>query len=108
MSLNSAEKGSKEFEASPTIQRTFEADPRQTEDVFGDETNHDIQYKTLSWQVCCPHCCRCTHGAYGAVLHSQFVSLLMIAEIVSNGMLSLPNAMAVVGRRCLCASMASF
>ncbi|KAH8100591.1 transmembrane amino acid transporter protein-domain-containing protein [Cristinia sonorae] len=45
-------------------------------DVFGDEKDHDIQYKTLSW---------------------QFVSLLMIAEIVSNGMLSLPNAMAVVG-----------
>ncbi|TCD67011.1 hypothetical protein EIP91_000631 [Steccherinum ochraceum] len=45
-------------------------------DVFGDEEDHDIQYKTLSW---------------------QFVSVLMIAEIVSNGMLSLPNAMAVVG-----------
>ncbi|KAI0724390.1 amino acid transporter [Cerioporus squamosus] len=45
-------------------------------DVFGDEENHDIRYKTLSW---------------------QFVSALMIAEIVSNGMLSLPNAMAVVG-----------
>lgn len=29
----------------------------------------------------------------------QFVSLLMIAEIVSNGMLSLPNAMAAVGKR---------
>ncbi|KAJ3551374.1 hypothetical protein NM688_g4742 [Phlebia brevispora] len=48
----------------------------QAADVFGDEAGHDIQYKTLSW---------------------QFVSLLMIAEIVSNGMLSLPNAMAVVG-----------
>ncbi|KAI0082189.1 amino acid transporter [Panus rudis PR-1116 ss-1] len=46
------------------------------EDVFGDERGHDIQYKTLYW---------------------QFVSLLMIAEIVSNGMLSLPNAMAAVG-----------
>ncbi|RDX56036.1 amino acid transporter [Lentinus brumalis] len=45
-------------------------------DVFGDEENHDIRYKTLSW---------------------QFVSALMIAEIVSNGILSLPNAMAVVG-----------
>jgi len=45
-------------------------------DVFGNEEDHEIQYKTLSW---------------------QFVSLLMIAEIVSNGMLSLPNAMAVVG-----------
>lgn len=46
------------------------------EDVFVDEESHQIQYKTLTW---------------------QFVSLLMIAEIVSNGMLSLPNAVAVVG-----------
>ncbi|PIL27383.1 transporter [Ganoderma sinense ZZ0214-1] len=45
-------------------------------DVFGNEDEHDIRYKTLSW---------------------QFVSALMIAEIVSNGMLTLPNAMAVVG-----------
>ncbi|KAI0785986.1 amino acid transporter [Abortiporus biennis] len=50
--------------------------PTQEDDVFGDESNHAIRYKTLSW---------------------QFVSLLMIAEIVSNGMLSLPNAMAAVG-----------
>ncbi|OCH96560.1 amino acid transporter [Obba rivulosa] len=48
----------------------------QEQDVFVDDEEHDIRYKTLSW---------------------QFVSLLMIAEIVSNGMLSLPNAMAVVG-----------
>ncbi|CCM00885.1 uncharacterized protein FIBRA_02931 [Fibroporia radiculosa] len=48
----------------------------QPDDVFGPEDNHDIQYKTLSW---------------------QFVAFLMIAEIVSNGMLSLPNAMAAVG-----------
>ncbi|KAI0651691.1 transmembrane amino acid transporter protein-domain-containing protein [Trametes meyenii] len=46
------------------------------DDVFGDEADHDIQYKTLSW---------------------QFVAAFMIAEIVSNGMLTLPNAMAVVG-----------
>ncbi|KZS95871.1 hypothetical protein SISNIDRAFT_548020 [Sistotremastrum niveocremeum HHB9708] len=45
-------------------------------DVFGNEEGHDIHYKTLSWQV---------------------VALLMIAEIVSNGMLSLPSALAVVG-----------
>ena len=45
-------------------------------DVFGDEANHDIKYKTLSWQV---------------------VALLMIAEIVSNGMLSIPSALATVG-----------
>lgn len=25
--------------------------PKLVEDVFGDESNHDIQYKTLSWQV---------------------------------------------------------
>ncbi|TFK40967.1 transmembrane amino acid transporter protein-domain-containing protein [Crucibulum laeve] len=46
------------------------------EDVFVERSDHDFHYKTLSW---------------------QFVSLLMIAEIVSNGMLSLPSALAVVG-----------
>lgn len=45
-------------------------------DVFGHEENHDIKYKTLSWQL---------------------VAVLMIAEIVSNGMLSLPSSLAVVG-----------
>ncbi|KAF9454894.1 transmembrane amino acid transporter [Macrolepiota fuliginosa MF-IS2] len=45
-------------------------------DVFTEKPDHDFHYKTLSW---------------------QFVSLLMIAEIVSNGMLSLPSALAVVG-----------
>ncbi|KAI9708213.1 MAG: hypothetical protein M1820_004167 [Bogoriella megaspora] len=45
-------------------------------DVFGHEEGHDIKYKTLSW---------------------QFVAFLMIAEIVSNGMLSLPSSLAVVG-----------
>ncbi|KAH9937531.1 transmembrane amino acid transporter protein-domain-containing protein [Fomitopsis serialis] len=48
----------------------------ETEDVFGPEDDHDIQYKTLSW---------------------QYVAFFMIAEIVSNGMLTLPNAMAAVG-----------
>ena len=65
-------------------------------DVFGREEDHQvcfawrasantsidvatfgqIQYKTLSW---------------------PFVAVLMIAEIVSNGMLSLPSSLAVVG-----------
>ncbi|KAI9694703.1 MAG: hypothetical protein M1822_000319 [Bathelium mastoideum] len=45
-------------------------------DVFGHEEDHDIKYKTLSWQS---------------------VAALMIAEIVSNGMLSLPSSLAVVG-----------
>ncbi len=45
-------------------------------DVFGAEDHHDIKYKRLSWQL---------------------VAVLMIAEIVSNGMLSLPSAFAVVG-----------
>lgn len=46
------------------------------QDVFGHEQNHAIKYKTLSWQI---------------------VAVLMIAEIVSNGMLSLPSSLAVVG-----------
>ena len=45
-------------------------------DVFGREETHQIRYKTLSWQL---------------------VAVLMIAEIVSNGMLSLPSSLAVVG-----------
>lgn len=47
-----------------------------THDVFGNEEGHAIQYKTLSWQM---------------------VAVLMIAEIVSNGMLSLPSSSGVVG-----------
>ncbi|KAF2181963.1 transmembrane amino acid transporter [Zopfia rhizophila CBS 207.26] len=45
-------------------------------DVFGREEGHQIVYKTLSWKL---------------------VAVLMIAEIVSNGMLSLPSSLAVVG-----------
>ncbi|KND90094.1 N amino acid transport system protein [Tolypocladium ophioglossoides CBS 100239] len=45
-------------------------------DVFGREDHHDIKYKKLSWPL---------------------VAILMIAEIVSNGMLSLPSSLAVVG-----------
>ncbi len=45
-------------------------------DVFGNEEGAEIKYKTLSWPL---------------------VAVLMIAEIVSNGMLSLPAATAVVG-----------
>ncbi len=45
-------------------------------DVFGNEEGHSIRYKTLSWQM---------------------VAVLMIAEIVSNGMLSLPSSSGVVG-----------
>ncbi|KAF7339694.1 Amino acid transporter [Mycena sanguinolenta] len=52
------------------------SDSKAEADVFEEQPDHDFHYKTLSW---------------------QFVSLLMIAEIVSNGMLSLPSALAVVG-----------
>ncbi|KAI1339082.1 transmembrane amino acid transporter [Xylariaceae sp. FL0016] len=45
-------------------------------DVFGQEDGHDIKYKTLSWPL---------------------VAVLMITEIVSNGMLSLPSSLAAVG-----------
>ncbi|CDO72388.1 hypothetical protein BN946_scf184977.g87 [Trametes cinnabarina] len=55
------------------------AEKGAAEDVFGDEEDHDIRYKTLSWPT------------------YQFIAAFMIAEIVSNGMLTLPNAMAVVG-----------
>ncbi|MCJ1359974.1 MAG: hypothetical protein MMC33_009977 [Icmadophila ericetorum] len=46
------------------------------QDVFGDEKDAQIRYKTMPWQL---------------------VAVLMIAEIISNGMLSLPSSLAVVG-----------
>ncbi|KAJ7786034.1 transmembrane amino acid transporter protein-domain-containing protein [Mycena metata] len=60
------------------VDRDALVDPiiKEDADVFEEQPDHDFHYKTLSW---------------------QFVSLLMIAEIVSNGMLSLPSALAVVG-----------
>lgn len=46
------------------------------DDVFGEEADHEIKYKTLSWPA---------------------VAVLMITEIVSNGMLSLPSSLDAVG-----------
>lgn len=45
-------------------------------DVFGEEENHDVKYKTLTWQL---------------------VAVMMITEIVSNGMLTLPSSLDAVG-----------
>ncbi|KAJ7169612.1 transmembrane amino acid transporter protein-domain-containing protein [Mycena filopes] len=59
-----------------TVDRGAPEDRKEETDVFEEQPGQDFHYKTLSW---------------------QFVSLLMIAEIVSNGMLSLPSALAVVG-----------
>lgn len=54
-----------------TLSTTCSAD-----DLYGDEGSHDIRFKTLSWPM---------------------VAGLMISEVVSNGMLSLPSSLAVVG-----------
>ncbi len=66
--------------SSPSLDPASETSPHDEEDhavdVFGHEEDHQIQYKTLSWPL---------------------VAVLMIAEIVSNGMLSLPSSLAVVG-----------
>ncbi len=53
MSLNYTEKTSKELQDLQSRADTLEDGSSQTEaqDVFGDEADHDIQYKTLSWQV---------------------------------------------------------
>ncbi|OAA36855.1 neutral amino acid permease [Metarhizium rileyi] len=56
--------------------RGSDASENSTADVFGKEEQHDIKYKRLSWPL---------------------VAILMIAEIVSNGMLSLPSSLAVIG-----------
>jgi len=68
MSENGFGKGHMEVESPPPA--------HMASDIFGDETDHDIKYKVLSWPM---------------------LSVLMIAEIVSNGMLSLPSSLAVVG-----------
>lgn len=75
-------KHDKEQSSSPSLEEASTAYPQSREahyhavDVFGHEEDHQIQYKTLSWPL---------------------VAVLMIAEIVSNGMLSLPSSLAVVG-----------
>ncbi|KAI4092459.1 MAG: hypothetical protein L6R37_007574 [Teloschistes peruensis] len=67
--------------SSPSLEAGIEHDAAapvgyHDHDVFGREEDHQIRYKTLSWPL---------------------VAVLMIAEIVSNGMLSLPSSLAVVG-----------
>lgn len=49
---------------------------RDDDDVFGSEEGHQIKYKTLTW---------------------PFVAFVMITEIVSNGIYSLPQSLAIVG-----------
>ena len=54
MSLNSVdEKKLKEFsDGAPNIQTLEAPTPaREVQDVFNDDEGHDLQYKTLSWQV---------------------------------------------------------
>ena len=74
------EKYEKEAYSSPSLDAEPESGHHISDyhaiDVFGSEEDHQIQYKTLSWPL---------------------VAVLMIAEIVSNGMLSLPSSLAVVG-----------
>jgi hypothetical protein len=65
----------------------------ELEPVFVERPGDQIRYNTLSWQVSVfPIQFFCILTGF-----PQFVSLLMIAEIVSNGMLSLPSALGVVG-----------
>ena len=45
------EKKAKGLRGFSTSIEKVETSTHEPEDVFGDETGHDIQYKTLSWQV---------------------------------------------------------
>jgi hypothetical protein len=74
-------------------QEPLDSRPQADIDVFTEESDHDFHYKTLSWQVSA----LVDHHKFFHLLRSKFVSLLMVAEIVSNGMLSLPSSLAVVG-----------
>ncbi|KAH8835356.1 transmembrane amino acid transporter protein-domain-containing protein [Flagelloscypha sp. PMI_526] len=69
-------KVAKEKEASLASEPVNPRDPTIPQDVFVETDDQDFHYKTLSW---------------------QFTALFMCAEIVSNGMLSLPSSLAVVG-----------
>src|SRR3569833_4341005 len=71
----------------------------EKKEVFGDETNAAVCWKSRTlrcisssgsnaWLTCQIHY---------RTLSWQLVAVLMIAEIVSNGMLSLPSSLAVVG-----------
>lgn len=64
-------------------------------DVFGHEEGHDVRLQHLSF-IRTQANTRCNQIKY-KTLSWQIVAVLMIAEIVSNGMLSLPSSLAVVG-----------
>ncbi|KAF9068012.1 transmembrane amino acid transporter protein-domain-containing protein [Rhodocollybia butyracea] len=68
--------GKEEFTFRPSPKQSVFEVTAQEQDVFDETEDSEIKYKTLSW---------------------QFVALLMISEIVSNGMLSLPSSLAVIG-----------
>lgn len=51
-SVNDDGKWSKEAAHDVQESGPYSQPERVEEDVFNDEDGHDIQYKTLSWQVC--------------------------------------------------------
>ena len=65
-----------EYDEEGVLQANHDFAVVQPNDVFGNESGHAIKYKTLSWPM---------------------VAVLMITEIVSNGMLSLPQSGGAVG-----------
>lgn len=65
-----------EYDEEGVLQANHDFAVVQPNDVFGNEAGHAIKYKTLSWPM---------------------VAALMITEIVSNGMLSLPQSGGAVG-----------
>lgn len=58
------------------LEASTEDDSTVGAEVFGDDKNHQIKYRTLTW---------------------PFVAMIMITEIVTSGTLTLPQALAVVG-----------
>lgn len=96
MDASSNEKTSKRVQWSSSTSANPGAIKDEDEDVFVERPDHDIHYKTLSWQASWQNI-MIAPSYLKLICLSQFVSLLMIAEIVSNGMLSLPSALAVVG-----------
>lgn len=79
------------------VQKADSAPYRQ--DVFGDEEHAEVKYKVLTWWYDCLLLTSHTQTRYGILilfLHRQ-CGLLMVAETISLGILSLPAAVAGLG-----------
>lgn len=95
LEIGQEEKQKTEDPALPNdIQKAETAPYRQ--DVFGDEEHAEVKYKTLKWWYVSSHYSGTLYYANYIPVHRQ-CGLLMVAETISLGILSLPAAVAGLG-----------